>query len=449
MKVAVTGGSGQLGTKVLRRLAADPSIREVISLDLRPPIVAAEKIRAVKADVRDPDFARHLDGCHALVHLAFIVTQWTPADRFRAINVDGSINVFRAAAAAGVETIVYTSSVAAYGVTPDHPVPIVEDTPRRRHVELPYAAHKFDVEAFLDAFEPDHPGIAVSRLRPAILAGVRMEHELGRALALGVMPDAGAPTMPFVWDEDVADAAVICLKKRTRGAFNVVAEGAPTAAELAAASGLRRLRVPRTILRGVARLSPLLARFGIAGADPSWADIELPTLVYSSEKAKRELGWTPRYPTAEDVIRHAAETARGLTDPRVALSLRLAGVAAEREPPRADTASVTATVHLEITGPGGGDWAIRVDGGRVRIAPGLPRPPTSVVSLATSTFVDLLSGEVSPKATWSTGKVRIEGDPIGATILTDLVARLHGEAQRPGARGWPARRITRWIGARA
>jgi nucleoside-diphosphate-sugar epimerase len=185
MKVAVTGGSGQLGTTVLRRLAADPSIREVISLDLRPPIVACEKVRPVAADVRDPHFARHLEGCHAVVHLAFIVTQWTPGDRLRSINVDGSLNVFRAAAAAGVETVVYTSSVAAYGVTPDHPVPIVETTPRVRQAELPYASHKFDVEAFLDAFEPAHPAIAVSRLRPAILAGARMEHELGRGTSSG------------------------------------------------------------------------------------------------------------------------------------------------------------------------------------------------------------------------------------------------------------------------
>ena len=41
-------------------------------------------------------------------------------------------NVFEAAARAGVGQIIYTSSIAAYGVTPGHPDPLYEDAPRKR-----------------------------------------------------------------------------------------------------------------------------------------------------------------------------------------------------------------------------------------------------------------------------------------------------------------------------
>src|SRR6185436_11982808 len=105
-KVAVTGGSGQLGTLVLKRLLGDRSIGEILSLDLRPPAVVSARLKSVTADVRDPDFARHLAGCDALVHLAFIVTELRPRDEVQAINVEGSKNVFRAAVAAGVKQIV-------------------------------------------------------------------------------------------------------------------------------------------------------------------------------------------------------------------------------------------------------------------------------------------------------------------------------------------------------
>ena len=69
----------------------------------------------MEADVRDGDLvADLLRGSDALVHLAFIVTPHLPREVFEAINIEGSKNVFRAAAAAGVRRIVYCSSLAAY-----------------------------------------------------------------------------------------------------------------------------------------------------------------------------------------------------------------------------------------------------------------------------------------------------------------------------------------------
>ncbi|MGZ3440179.1 MAG: NAD-dependent epimerase/dehydratase family protein, partial [Polyangia bacterium] len=130
MRIAVTGAAGQLGTVVLRRLAVERGVTAIRSLDLRPPAVASGKLEHVRADVRDRDFARFLDGCDALVHLAFIVTGAPPRPVFDAINVGGSKNVIEAAVKVGIKKIVYTSSVAAYGVVHGHPRPIVETTPR-------------------------------------------------------------------------------------------------------------------------------------------------------------------------------------------------------------------------------------------------------------------------------------------------------------------------------
>ena len=98
------------------------------------------------------------------------------------VRVGGSKNAFNAAAAAGVKTVVYSSSVAAYGVLPGHPRPITEQTPRRLQDSFPYAAAKYRVEEFLDGFEKEHPDVAVARLRPSILIGPGMNHPLGAAL---------------------------------------------------------------------------------------------------------------------------------------------------------------------------------------------------------------------------------------------------------------------------
>src|SRR5436190_2203565 len=83
-------------------------------------------------------------------------------------------SMFRDTASAGVKTISFVSSVSAYGCVPGHPVPIVETTPRVRQEDFAYACCKYDVEAFLDEVEPQHPDIAVSRIRANILIGRRM-----------------------------------------------------------------------------------------------------------------------------------------------------------------------------------------------------------------------------------------------------------------------------------
>src|SRR5204863_868297 len=130
-------------------------------------------------------------GCDALVHLAFLLAKRADRATQDAVNVDGSKNVFRSAVDAGVKRIVYASSVAAYGVVPGLPVPVVEDTPRTRQPDFWYACAKFDVEAGLDELEKQHTDLSVTRFRPAILIGRRMDHQLGAAMRRGYFPDGG------------------------------------------------------------------------------------------------------------------------------------------------------------------------------------------------------------------------------------------------------------------
>src|SRR6185295_9388814 len=134
---------------------------KVVSLDLVPPIVPSPRIDWRIADMRDPGLERHLEGADALVHLAFIVAAQASVDTMRAVNVEGSRRIFEAAAQHGVGRIVYSSSVAAYGIVPELPNPITETAPRYRSKVLTYAENKYDVEAFLDEFEALHPEIAV------------------------------------------------------------------------------------------------------------------------------------------------------------------------------------------------------------------------------------------------------------------------------------------------
>jgi nucleoside-diphosphate-sugar epimerase len=449
VKVVVTGGSGQLGTLVLRRLCAERQIKEVVSLDLRPPLAACAKLRAATCDVRDPGVRAHLEGADALFHLAFVVTTKMPRETFDAINVGGSENVFTAALAAGVRTIVYASSIAAYGVLPGHPVPIVESTPRRRQPDFPYSCAKYDVEALLDVLEARHPDVAIARLRPAVLVGGRMEHALGRLMRHRLFPDAGGVPMPMLWDEDAADAFVKAYKLRARGAFNLCADDLRPCRELAGKVGLRPLSVPRALGRGLARARALLERLGAGPPkDPARARAAEATLIPSSERARAELGWRPRAATAEAVLRKTLEVMPDRLDPRLWLFFRGLGAAARRIEPPEGARAISTLIHLQLTGPGGGDLTLRLDDGRLDLTLGAPRPPRAVVTLRATTMLELLAGRLDLGTAQMTGKVRFEGEPVASMVLGGMVSTWRSAGEARGLPGRAARLFQRALSPR-
>jgi len=104
-------------------------------------------------------------------------------------------------------------------------------------------------------------------------------------------------------------------------------------------------------------------------------------------------------------------------------------------------------VHLDLTGPGGGDYTLRVGEGRVRLRPGTPRPANAVVSMRAATLLDLLAGRGDLAAAQLTGKIRIDGQGHAALVVGGLVAGFRDAARQSGWRGWSARKLARWIAA--
>jgi UDP-glucose 4-epimerase len=441
MIIAVTGGAGQLGTVVIRRLLADRKVKQVRCIDVRPPFIASVRLRTVIADVRDPDIGRHFEGCDAVIHLAFIVMKAPSPAEYESVNLEGSKNVFAASVAAGVRTIVYSSSVAAYGVLPGHPVPIVESSPRRLQREHPYAACKWHVENFLDGFEAEHPDVAIARLRPAVLIGEHMDHPFGEMLKRGKLVDAGARApFPVVWDEDVADAAALALARRARGAFNLVADDLVPLAEFARLGGLDTMRVNKRVAAGLARASYVAARILQRPAiDPAWFTTSDTEMTFSCERAKTELGWRPRCPTARDVINHFVATVPRRMDRRLASLFRLAAIVA-RHTPAGEAANLRARIHFAIGGPAGGDLSMVLEGGPLQITRGLPSAPTAVVRVPADAVLAMLTGKLDSGTAQLTGRILVEGEQSHAAIVGAVVGGIRDRIKHlpPIALDWLA-----------
>jgi nucleoside-diphosphate-sugar epimerase/putative sterol carrier protein len=438
MRVAVTGGSGQLGSLVLRRLANERSIQRIVAIDQRPPIVASSKIEDVRADVRDPTLRSRLEGCDALVHLAFWVAKRGNRAEQDSVNVAGSENVFRSALAAGVRRILYASSIAQYGVVPTLPTPVTEETPRTRQPDFWYAAAKHDVEALLDELEDSHPDLKLTRFRPAILLGRRMEHLLGKLLRKGLLPDV--ENLPVVWDEDVVDAFILALRSGASGAFNLVADEPLPTRELARSCGLSTVKAP--MLRAARVAERLLTTLRLLRpADPGWSHPVETRLVYSSEKAKRELGWKPKCPTSRSVLERFVQTVPRRLDRRVGVFATVVN----RSPGRSELRGMEASIHLELSGPNGGDLSLRARDQRVRIGLGIPRPPDATVKMRADTLLDLLAGKTDLAGAQLEGEVHLEGNGHAGLLLGGVVESFRAAGRQGGFRGASARMLARWI----
>jgi len=131
MKTLITGASGFVGSAVARRLLdAGHDVRVLLRPQSNRRNIDGLALEVLTGDLTDrPSLERVVVGCDALFHVAADYRMWVPdPDRIYKTNVTGTRDLMQVAGQAGVKRIVYTSSVAALGLTTDGSA-ADEDTP--------------------------------------------------------------------------------------------------------------------------------------------------------------------------------------------------------------------------------------------------------------------------------------------------------------------------------
>lgn len=169
-KIIVTGGSGFLGTHLLRAL--DAAGYEVKNIDLRP----SKDYETVLADVQDTQkMLEEIKDADAVFHLASLIEAGESVkdpQKYVDYNIDGTISVLEAMRQNGISTFLFSSSAAVYG-EPQH-IPIKEDD--RTMPINPYGMTKLAMEALLSSYVQAH-GFTGVALRYFNLYGPEEHHE--------------------------------------------------------------------------------------------------------------------------------------------------------------------------------------------------------------------------------------------------------------------------------
>jgi UDP-glucose 4-epimerase len=303
-KIAITGCSSRFARVLLPLLQQDPEIEQIVGIDLTPPAQPYEKLQFHQRDIRSPGLGELFANCDTMVHLAFIVTRpyAIPLQEAASINLEGTWNACRAAAEAGVRKLVVSSSIAAYGILPDNPVPLTEDHPLRGlYMDFYYSQHKHANEIWLDGLQLAFPELLISRARPCIVIG---PHQSAASSMIGpngmyfASPLSYQGHTQLVHEDDLASAFLALIRHDLPGAYNVVGDGAEIMPMLAAAAGLQVVEVPHEMM--VEQVTKMWQE-GISSVGPEWISGES-SIICSNEKLRATGHWQPRYTTAEAFI---------------------------------------------------------------------------------------------------------------------------------------------------
>ncbi len=262
---AVLGASSSVGAAIARRLRLE-----------------GHEIIEAAASAGTIELKAALAGATSVVH----------ADEPSATEV-----VLEAAAGIGADQVVLLSTAAVYGAWADNPVPLTEDAILRPNPAIQDVSERAEIERRGQEWSGDHPGCVVTVLRPCtvVVPGGADWPSADLGGVAGVGSGDGARAVQFLHVEDLAGAVVTALANKTSGVRNVAPAGWITEDEARALSGGRVVALPEPVRRGVRRV-----RVGKT-VDRGVAALSSHPWVVASDTLRGE-GWAPVYDNREALV---------------------------------------------------------------------------------------------------------------------------------------------------
>ena len=339
-KIFVTGATGFIGTRLVQALIdRGHRIRALSRRDNPQPPPGGDVhggnpfehdlVELVRGDITDADsLIAGMQGCSHVFHLAAYAKNWAP-DRqiYFDMNVQAVRNVFEAARRHNVRRVVWTSTMMTFGPTPpgvigDEQMPRITDRYHTEYEETKLIAEKEALEAARDGF----PVVIVNPTRvfgPGQLTEGNAVAKLIDDYDRGKVPvllNRGVNVGNYVLVDDVVEGHLLAMEKGRIGQRYLLGGENVSLKEffqtIARVTGRRRFQLP------LLKFGPMVFAhlqkkradwFGVyPRITPGWVRTFLVDWAYSSEKARRELGY--EFTPLEDGIRTTYEWLRQLRE---------------------------------------------------------------------------------------------------------------------------------------
>ena len=291
MKIMITGGNGFIGHTLVRHLLNEGN--EVKVIDIKPIKFTHPKLEFVKKSVLE-DIRWEMKDCDMVYHLAAelgVVNSDKKPLNTLAVNIDGTVNVFRCALDTNVKKIVYTSSSEVYGEARE--IPLKEESPKSP-VSI-YGVSKLTAEMYAKGYVQEY-GMDINPVRLFNVYGPGQGFEWVMPIFIQkVLNDEatvvfgdGTQVRCFTYIADVVNGIETVRKKGAKGeAYNIANTDQITMKELA----------ELIIKVSGKKLKPKIVGFG---KETRTKEREIMKRVPSIEKLK-SLGWKPEIAIKEGI----------------------------------------------------------------------------------------------------------------------------------------------------
>lgn len=301
--VLVTGVSRDLGRKFARAAAEHPRVERVIGVDVVPPRGDVGGMSFVRADIRNPVIAKVIakEDVDTVVHMSVISTPGSTGGRntMKELNVIGTMQLLAACQKApSVEHLVVKSTTTVYGASSRDPAMFTEEMEPRRAPRSGYAKDVAEIEGYVRGFARRRPDVNVTLLRCANVIGPTVVSPMSSYLRMPVIPTVLGfdPRLQLLHERDLLAVLGHAVAARRPGTYNIAGDGVLTLSQI-----VRRLQRSTVPLPGfaVGALSGLLRSTRLAELPPEMQSLLTYGRGVDTTRMKEELGFTPRYSTAE------------------------------------------------------------------------------------------------------------------------------------------------------
>jgi nucleoside-diphosphate-sugar epimerase len=313
MLTLVTGATGFIGGRIATALLKrGDAVRGLVRDADKASAMREQGVTLIEGDMQDADSLRRaVQGVDCIYHTAAVVGDWPDREYTRRVNVEGTRSLLEASAEAGVQRVVHLSSLAVYGNKHHHGT---DESAAYRRGDT-YTDAKIDSELAVLAFQ-NSGKLETVRLRPGFVYGP------GDRLLIPKLLDAlrnnkfmfvgdGSKDMNCVYVDDVVQVALLAGSNPAANgqAYNVT-DGSRTRLRdfVGFIANMLQLPMPKR------RVPPPLAVIGCYGSEYAARLLgvkEAPLMnisrlrflyynqYYSIAKARRELGYAPRFTCRE------------------------------------------------------------------------------------------------------------------------------------------------------
>ncbi len=305
--IALTGTSGFVGSSLLRQLEANPDYKNVIAIDFRKPPFEIKKTKYYRLDLTETLADSKLleilekENVDTVVHTAFPVSPPHDLSWAHELVSVGTMYVVDACAAKKVRKFIMASTTEVYGAHPTNPNYLSEDHTLRGGFKSRFLRDKIEAEYQVLKYAKKHPETTVTILRPCTILGPHVKNYkttfLQRPAVFTVM--GYDPLFQFVHEEDVLRAFLTAIDKDFPGIFNIVGDGVMPLSKVLHLTGKIAVPLPSPLLYPIVQL---MWYTNIFPAPASRLDFLKYLSVADGEKARRVMGFIPRYSTKEVLL---------------------------------------------------------------------------------------------------------------------------------------------------